>query len=223
MCLRFFLVIAFVVTGGSSFDPLLVQSVSRCHTIRAEKSNERAAPEPEIWKEVRREGFGFFSSRTRLRKDSSSSSWLDISVKDGDLVTVLEEEINEFSRVRTKAGVEGLIRSVHLIETSVSLDGEDWEKPLWFKALESQAARSAERRKDAQATADDTRGRLVGALTPLQILPIFRGKGSLIDDSDNITANGWYIVALFTMAPVVSGIFWLRSLELPEPKYRPPI
>lgn len=187
---------------------------------------------------VLRAGGGFlsaiFPARTQLRETPDKFS--DAFVDDGETVFRVESregsEASRFTRVRTRSGAEGLIRTAHLQPVanaaSVSIENEtkdyvdeiEWEPPAWLEALERQSKVSAARRKDAEASARLQLESLANTLRPLEVL--FGGPGSLVDDnarrraaaggSSLITFRGWCAILFAGGFPLYASIVLSQGL-----------
>jgi len=156
-----------------------------------------------------------FPAKTRLRKSAQVVS--SVAINDGTVVAFIEEE-GEFTRVRTRSGDEGLIRTTHLtVAEANAWDEEEWDKPWFLLALEEQSRRSRARRVQAVKEADGAE-QLVSILRPLEAL---FGFGALVDGVE-ITPRGWAVVALGGAFPVYGALTISRAFtglaEWPLPR-----
>jgi len=238
MKMRWTFVVFLIFVGNSSISLALQNGrhprVTRVRTASSGDGTE-GEPTPLV---VLRAGGGFLSAilpaRTQLREtpDKFSGAFVD----DGETVFRVESreasESSGFTRVRTRSGAEGLIRTTHLqpaaIAASVSIENEvkdyvdeiEWQPPAWLEALERQSKVSAARRKDAEASTRLQLESLADALRPLEVL--FGGPGSLVDDdarrraaaggSSLITFRGWCAVLFAGGFPLYASIALSQGL-----------
>jgi len=211
-------VLSVVKHAQGFFTPNLDPLVRRCSLLSASKDGDKNAASPPKLLRLWRTDTKLFPAKTRLRESARVVS--SIAVNDGTVVAFVNEE-GEFTRVRTRSGDEGLIRSSHLTAAEANAwDEEEWDKPRFLLALEEQSRRSKARRMRAVRETDAAE-QLVSTLRPLEA--VF-GFGALVDGVE-ITARGWAVVALGGAFPVYAALTISRALievaGLPSPRQSP--